>query len=87
MEVRCQSMKDGNHTLQCYSFKRDGSEYCSMHEEFPNMSVHMAEMLLTMRGSDITEEMFRDKYFPRSTTAFSFNWTEWIQSVRDHVYC
>ena len=82
-------MKDGNHTLQCYSFKRDGSEYCSLHEEFPNLSVHMAEMLRTpgLRGSDITEEMFRDKYFPGSTTAFCFEWKPWIQSVRDQVYC
>jgi hypothetical protein len=80
-------MKDGNHTLQCYSFKKDGSEYCSLHEEFPNMSVRMAEMLRTMRGSDITEEMFRDKYFPGSTTAFGVEWKPWIQSVRNQVHC
>jgi hypothetical protein len=87
-EVRCQSKKDGNHTLQCFNYKMDGSEYCSVHADYPNMSVHMAEMLMTVRGSDITEEMFRDKYFPGSTTAFGcLNWKEWIQSVRNQVYC
>jgi hypothetical protein len=88
-ELRCQSMKDGNHTLQCFSFKTDGIEYCTVHAVYPNMSVHMAEMLRTpgLRGSDITEEMFRDKYFPGSTIAFAcLNWKEWIQSVRDQVY-
>ena len=80
-------MKESNHTLRCYGFKKDGSEFCSLHQEFPNMSVHMAEMLLTVRGSDITEEMFRDKYFPGSTTAFSVEWGPWIQSVRNQVHC
>ena len=88
-ELRCQSMKDGNHTLQCFNHKNDGFEYCTVHAVYPNMSVHMAEMLRTpgLCGSDITEEMFRDKYFPGSTLAFGcLNWKEWIQSVRNQVY-
>jgi hypothetical protein len=88
-ELRCQSMKDGNHTLQCFKHKNNGSDYCTVHVSYPNMSVHMAEMLRTpgLRGSDITEEMFRDKYFPGSTLAFGcLNWREWIQSVRNQVY-
>ena len=82
-------MKESNHTLRCYGFKTEGSEFCSLHQEFPNMSVHMAEMLRTpgMRGSDITEEMFRDKYYPGNTTPFGFEWKAYIQSIRDHVYC
>jgi hypothetical protein len=89
MHLRCQSMKESNHTLRCYGFKKDGSEFCSLHQEFPNMSVHMAEMLWTpgMRGSDITEEMFRDKYYPGNTTPFGFEWKAYIQSIRDHVHC
>jgi hypothetical protein len=86
LDLRCHSMKESNHTLRCYGFKADGSEFCDMHQEFPNLSVNMAEMLQTIPGDKLTEELFRAKYYPGEDTAFSFEFAAYVRSMRALVH-
>ena len=86
LDLRCHSMKEANHTLRCYSFKTDGSEFCQLHQEFPNLSVNMVEMLQTIPGDKLTEEDFRAKYYPGKDTAFSFNFEAYVRSMRALVH-
>jgi hypothetical protein len=86
LDLRCHSMKEANHTLRCYGFKTDGSEFCELHQEFPNLSVNMVEMLQTIPGDKLTEEDFRAKYYPGKDTAFSFNFEAYVRSMRALVH-
>jgi hypothetical protein len=78
-EDRCKSMKDEFPELQCFGTKIEGSEFCTLHQEFPNLGVNMAEMLKSP-GDQLTEEDFRAKYYPGSVTSFCFDWAAYVRS-------
>jgi hypothetical protein len=79
-EDRCHSMKDDFPELQCFGTKIEGSEFCILHQEFPNLGVNMVEMLKTITGDQLTEEDFRARYYPGNVTAFCFDWAAYVRS-------
>ena len=79
-EYRCKSMKDEFPELQCFGTKIEGSEFCILHQEFPNLGVNMVEMLKTSPGDQLTEEDFRARYYPRNVTSFCFDWAAYVRS-------
>jgi hypothetical protein len=79
-EDRCKSMKDEFPELQCFGTKIEGSEFCILHQEFPNLGVNMVEMLKTVAGDQLTEDDFRARYYPGNATAFCFDWAAYVRS-------
>jgi hypothetical protein len=79
-EDRCKSMKDEFPELQCFGTKIEGSEFCILHQEFPNLGVNMVEMLKTSPGDQLTEEDFRARYYPGNVTSFCFDWAAYVRS-------
>ena len=64
-ELRCNSMLERDPTLRCWLHKRENSDYCGNHADFPNLSINAKEYGIDCynRSQPCSLNAFMERYY------------------------
>ncbi len=63
-ESRCKSMLEGDLAVRCWGYKRQASDYCSKHQEFPNLSLNAKRYGDDCLSKACMRDAFLERFYP-----------------------